>query len=116
MKTWTLRLGLSLTVVVAFWAKPSAAQEVLVVPTVPYEPAHQGLMPPAFAQRVPPPPPARFHARLFNSHGMGCQVNPYYPLCGNLGYELNFAFSSCRWFFDEACPPNAPCANRPWLR
>ena len=40
MKTWTLRLGLSLMVVVGFWTNPLPAQ-VIVVPTVPYEPDHR---------------------------------------------------------------------------
>lgn len=117
MNTWTTRLCMSLTVVIAFWAKPVGAQDVLVVPTVPYEPAHHPAGPMPFAPRPNPALSNRYLQSCFNSHGVGCQVDPYYPLCGNLNYELNFAFGSCRWFWNEPCHPNAPCYQRkPWIR
>ena len=56
MKTGTLRLGLSLMVVIGCWANRLPAQEILVVPTVEYEPEHhlpQGF---PFAPRPQPAP------------------------------------------------------------
>ena len=46
-------LGLSLMVVISFWSGPLAAQDVLVAPTVPYEPAHHPPSPAPFARRTP---------------------------------------------------------------
>ena len=108
MTTWTLRLGMSLMVVVAFWADRLPAQEpVLIVPVVPYEPAHHPTVPPAFY--VPPPPTPAPHAvgRMLNNHGINCAVNPFFPACANWHYEVRFAFGSCRSFFGENCPANS---------
>jgi hypothetical protein len=105
MTTWTVRLGLSLIVVVGFWANRLPAQEVLVVPLVPYEPALQP--PPSFPfspRPRPAPAPSAVH-RCMNKHGVGCAADPYYPTCGSCHYEWNFAFGSCRWFFDQPCIP-----------
>jgi hypothetical protein len=114
--TTSVRLGLSLMIVVCFWASPLHAQQVFVVPTVPYEPAHHAYEP--LPLSFPQPPAASPYAvqRCFNSHGMGCQVDPFYPLCSNLQYELRFAFGSCRSFFGESCPPSAPCGSKHWGR
>src|SRR6185369_13232099 len=96
MKTWTARLGLSLIVVVGFWTNRLPAQEVLLVPAIPYEPA---LQPPGdfpFSPRPrPAPSPSAVH-RCMNGHGVGCQADPYYPVCGSCRYEFLFAFGSCR--------------------
>jgi hypothetical protein len=112
MRTWMLRLGLSLMVVVGFWTNPLPAQEILVVPTIPYEPAYQPPMPFPFPPG-PRPGPADHHLRrVLNSHGMGCKDDPFYTTCGSLHYELRFIFGSCRSFFSQGCDPNQPCADK----
>ena len=63
MKTWMLRLGMSLIVVVGFWTNRLPAQEVLLVPEVPYVPAYH---PPAnfpFTPRPRPPEIGRASCR-----------------------------------------------------
>lgn len=132
MRQWTLRLGLSLMVVVGFWTSQSPAQEpipqpkkapvqvlpppalqplpvygphVFVVPVTPYEPAHHPELPPAFAPRLPAPLANGHITRTLNNCGIGCGMDPFYSACSNLHYELYFAFGSCRWFFNESCPP-----------
>jgi hypothetical protein len=113
MRTLTVRLGLSLMVAVAFWVNPLRAQQILVVPEVPYQPAYHPYIPPPFEQQKQQPAPANHHTKRFlNNHGMSCQTNAFYPTCGNLGYEFRAAFSSCRVFFGESCPPNQPCARK----
>ena len=108
MKTWTLRLGMSLMVVVAFGANGLLAQEaVLIVPVVPYEPAHHPYVPAALSAPSRPAPASHGVQRALNSHGVGCGIVPFYPACGNLHYETRFIFGSCRSFFGESCPPNA---------
>ncbi|MBI2807473.1 MAG: hypothetical protein HYX68_21020 [Planctomycetes bacterium] len=107
MRATTLRLGLSLTVVLCFWANPASAQQVYVVPTVPYEPAYVPYSPPVFGYRPPPPlSSSRVHG-ILNQHGVACQVDPYYANCANWHYEMNFIFGSCRSFFREDCHSNA---------
>lgn len=105
MKTWTVRLGLSLMVVVSFWADRLPAQEVLLVPAIPYEPAHHGSPTYPLTPR-PLPAPADHHLRrMLNSHGMGCQDDLYSPACNSWHYHMRFAFGSCRSFFDIPCEP-----------
>src|ERR1051325_6622866 len=105
MRGWKLRLGLSLMVLVGFWTNRLPAQQVFVVPTTPYAPAYHPYAPPAFAQPMPPPPADHPVMRILNQHGMGCGVDPFYANCGNLRYEMNFMFGSCRSWMGEACPP-----------
>ena len=109
MKMWTVRLGLSLMIIVGFWTNPLPAQEILVVPAIPYEPAYQPPGNNPFAPRPPAPKATHLPVRLLNSHGVACQNDPYYPTCGNVFYELRFAFGSCRSFFDQACVPGQLC-------
>jgi hypothetical protein len=118
MQRWTVRLGLSLMVLVGFWTNRLPAQvlvvphahyepahHVFVVPPAAYEPAHHFYGTPAFAPRLPAPPAKHGIARMFNQCGVCCGMDPFYSACGNLHYELDFWFGSCRWFFQEACPP-----------
>ena len=116
MRTWTVRLGLSLMVVVGFWMSRLPAQEILLVPVVPYEPAHQPPTGFPFALRPQPTPADYLARRLLNSHGMGCANDPYYPTCGNLHYEFRFIFGSCRSFFDQPCVPGQGCGDKRALR
>ena len=125
MRQWTIRIGLSLLVVLGFWANDLPAQQqiylpaqpqIFVIPTVPYEPAHQPYGPtPLAARPVPPPSQYPLH-RSANNHGLGCGMDPWYSQCGNLHYEARFVFSSCRWFFNETCPPGGFCGSKNWLR
>src|SRR5262245_3598590 len=107
MKTWTVRLGLSLMVMIGFWTSRAPAQtvavrpsgeQVLVVPTTPYEPAHH--YPRLFNAAPPVPPgPASHHLQyLANRHGMGCQSNWNWNCCGNAAFDFHFVFGSCRSF------------------
>jgi hypothetical protein len=113
MQIWTVRLGMSLMVMGAFWLNPALAQEqILVVPEIPYEPERHPYTPAAFGQREQPAQSPYLVHRALNKHGMGCQTDPYYPLCAGWRYEANFIFGSCRSFFGESCPPNQPCAHR----
>src|SRR5688572_600023 len=77
---------------------------VLVVPYVPYEPAHHPYSDAALVPPLQPPPGKHCLQRMFNSHGMGCQANP--DGTGNLHSEFRFVFGSSRWFFGESCWPN----------
>lgn len=108
MKTWTLRLGLSLMVVVSFWTNrlpAQPAQEILVVPEIRYEPDHHV---PAYLPIAPRPRPLPadhpWHHSL-NKCGVGCKDDPFYPTCGSLHYELRFMLGSCRTFFEQPCEP-----------
>lgn len=115
MKTWTVRLGLSLMVALCLTASRLPAQtlvtaqptvQVMVVPIVPYEPAHHAPLPAPF---IPPPAPDSAHHRiqhLLNQHGLACQSNARWGACGNLHYDCQFIFGSCRTFFNERCYPN----------
>ena len=124
MPTWTLRLGMSLMVVLCFWADRLHAQvtiappgeQVFVVPTVPYEPAR--LYPGGSVYLPPPPmPPANHRVQhLFNQHGMGCQSNAPWGACGNYHYDFFFIFGSCRSFFGEGCAPNPPLTHKYFAR
>ena len=115
MKTMTLRVGLSLMVALGFWASRLPAQtvvtmtngeQVLVVPTVPYEPALVYPNPSPIGPRMPPGTGPGLH-RLLNQHGMACQSNWPWGSCGSFHYDFNFIFGSCRWFNNENCYPNA---------
>lgn len=116
MRKWTLRLGLSLLVVLAFWANHLPAQEVFVVPAIPYEPARQPYAPSPLDARPAPAPSSSPFQRAINKHGLGCGVDPYYSQCGNFRSEFLYVFGSCRYFFRESCPPNQPCADKRYQR
>lgn len=113
MRTWTMKLGLSLMVVLSFRAERLPAQEItigpfehiLVVPAAPYEPARVMPMPYVAAPRTPPPPARHAVNYLFNMHGMGCQSNAPWGACGSYHYDMRFIFGSCRDFFGEPCYP-----------
>src|SRR5687767_7081211 len=116
MQQWTYRLGLSLMVLVGMWTNRLPAQEIFVVPTTPYAPAHHPYSPPAYAQPIAPPPAKNLITRTLNQHGIGCGVDPFYPNCGNLRYEAYFVFGSCRWFMAESCPPGGWCGQKVGIR
>jgi hypothetical protein len=114
MRQGSIRLGLSLLVVLGFWANDLPAQGVLIVPATPYEPAHQPYAPtPLLSRPRPAPSPYPLH-RALNNHGLGCGIDPYYVPCGNLHYELNFIFGSCRSFFSEPCPTGSCASKHLW--
>lgn len=111
MKTSTLRLGLSLMVVVGFWTNPLPAQ-VLVVPTVPYEPAPRPYYDmPLVPRQLPATPNDLVHRSMYN-HGVGCGPDGYYNTCPGWRYEAHFIFGSCSWFFGQPCTPGQPCFDR----
>jgi hypothetical protein len=115
MKKTTLRLGLSLMIALCLWANRLPAQvivpaqpdaHIFVVPVVPYEPSYHAPLPAPFA---PPPAPGQGPHRishLLNQHGLACQSNARWGSCGNLHYDCDFIFGSCRTFFGERCYPN----------
>ena len=115
MKTWSLRLGLSLMVAMGFWAYRLPAQtvmiapggeQILVVPTVPYEPARLYPGPSPFGYPPPPGPAQHRLQHVMNQHGMGCQSNYPWGACGSFHQDFRFIFGSCRTFFGERCEPN----------
>ncbi len=106
--TW---LGLSLMVLVSFSTSRLPAQEVFVVPSVPYEPTRHPYAPPVFAVKKTAPA-ENFFQRCLNKHGMNCGVDSFYPICGNWRYETQFIFGSCRSFFNESCPPGQRCGDK----
>jgi hypothetical protein len=112
MKTWTVRLGLSLMVVIGCWANRLPAQEILVVPTVEYEPAHHEPFTFPFAPRPQPAPANHVVCRALNSHGMGCQEDPYTIAASSWRYEMRFIFGSSRWFLAQPCVPGQCCGNK----
>jgi hypothetical protein len=126
MRTWTVRLGLSLMVVVGLWTSRAPAQEnlmppaqecvrpplyVTVAPTLAFIPDHH----PYYVPLSPPPPPCQAkHAvvRVLNHFGMGCQADSFSAV-GSFASEFRWAFGSSRSFFEErCCPPGQPCADR----
>jgi hypothetical protein len=113
MQTWTLRLGLSLIVVVGYWTHRLPAQEILIVPEIRYEPAHHAPAPFPFAPRPVSAPADHFGQRCLNKHGVGCKDDPYAPACSSLHYELRFMFGSCRSFFEQPCAPARPFKHTP---
>lgn len=116
MKTSTVRLGLSLMIVLGFWSNGALAQEVFVVPSIPYEPARHGPPTYPFAQRAHPAPADHWLLRAANNHGVGCKTDPYIPACTDFHHTMRFAFSSCRYFFDQKCEPNQFCGDKHRLR
>jgi hypothetical protein len=111
MNAKALRLGLSLMVVISFWSARLAAQEVFVVPTVPYDPDHHPVSPPPFSPRPTPPPAKHLYKRVLNHYGMGCQADPWGSV-QNFHWEANWMFGSSRSWFFEQCVPTLPCAER----
>ena len=112
MKTEALRLGLSLMVVIGCWANRLPAQEILVVPTVEYEPEHhlpQGF---PFAPRPQPAPANHVVCRALNSHGMACLADPYTIAASSWHYEMRFVFGSSRWFLALPCVPGECCGQQ----
>jgi hypothetical protein len=109
MKTWMLRFGLSLMIVVGFWANRLPAQEILLVPEVHYEPASHPQEAFPFTRRPQAPPADHLARRLLNSHGMGCQADLYAVAPSSWRYEYAFAFSSSRNFFGYPCVPGHLC-------
>jgi hypothetical protein len=105
MQRSTIRLGLSLMVVVGFWTNRLPAQDIFVVPVTPYAPAYHPYSPPAFFSPPPPPPANHGLKQCLNKYGMHCTVDPFYPVCGNWRYEANFIFGSCRYWMGEGCAP-----------
>jgi hypothetical protein len=80
-------------------------EQILVVPTIPYEPALVDPMPWPFAPPRRPTPAYHHLMQLANKHGVGCESNSPWGSCSNFHYEMNFIFGSCRWFFYEQCWP-----------
>lgn len=131
MRTWTVRLGLSLMVVVGLWTNRVPAQEsvappqfygvppqpcvmpppyLVVVPTVPFVPDYHPAYPPL---HVPPsPPPSKCAVvRTLNHFGMACHADPW-GTTGNFASEFHWAFSSSRQWFGDPC---VPCTQpNPW--
>ncbi len=124
MRMWSVRLGLSLTVMVSVWTHGLPAQErigmptpdligvppanwgyqLFVVPTVPYEPDHYDPLPPPF-EELPRPGTARHRLmQLMNQHGYGCDGAGGWG-CGSFTYDMHFFFGSCRDFFNQRCEP-----------
>ena len=112
MRTWTLRLGLSLMVVVGFWTSRLPAQEILVVPMVPYEPELHEPSPFPFAPRPRPEPAKHLPRRVLNHFDMCCQNDPYVIASSSWHYEALFVFGSSRWFFQQPCVPGQLCAGK----
>ena len=114
MKEWTLRLGLSLMVVVVFWAERAPAQEppLFIVPTVPYDPDHHPRTPAAFYVRPQPEPGSH---TILNHFGLGCQGDPWGTVM-SFHQEMRWMFGSSRSFFGERCDPNQPCGDRRYQR
>lgn len=127
MRTNTVRIGLSLMVVLSFNVDRLPAQvvtmapggeQILVVPTVPYEPAYIPTAGSPFAFPPPPPPGKHRLQTAFNQHGMCCESNTPWGACGNFWYDYYFIFGSCRSFFGEPCYPHkhGNHANPYWPR
>lgn len=108
-KVGMLRLGLSLIVTIGISVGGVSAQ-VLLVPEAPYEPAYPAPRQAPYAPPIQyPQSPYGFH-RMLNSHGMGCQTDPW-GSCANFHTDFRFIFGSCRDFFGEGCMPNHPYAS-----
>ena len=98
-------------VVVGIWASRLPAQEVFVVPAVPYEPALHPPYPAPFIGKLPPQPAKHLYKRALNHFDLGCQPNDWGGT-GNFHSEMRWIFGSSRSFFGEPCVPNQPCADR----
>jgi hypothetical protein len=118
MRTWTVRLGLSLMVVVGLWTNRVPAQElyvapptqIFVVPTIPFVPDYHPSYPPPL---YPPPRPApSSHAvvRTLNHFGLACQYDNFSSV-GTFHSEARWLFGSSRSFFGDPC---IPCTQRSW--
>lgn len=111
MKTWTVRLGLSLMVVVGLWTNRMPAQEcvmpppyVVVVPTVPFVPEYHPNYPPPLYPPLHPAPSTCAVVRTLNHFGLACQTDSFSAV-GNFASEFRWAFGSSRNFFGEPCIP-----------
>lgn len=111
MQRWTLRLGLSLMVVVSCWTNGLPAQEVFVVPTVPYEPAHHPDYPPPLYPRQQPDPAKHLPIRVLNHFDLACKYDSW-DATGTFHSEMRWLFGSSRSFFGDRCFPCQPCAER----
>ncbi len=122
MKTWTVRLGLSLMVVVGLWTNRLPAQEliappgqVFVVPTTPYEPDRLPYYPSPLTPAPLPAPARLFWTRCLNLVGLACQTD-YWGCSTNLPTEIRWVFGSSRNFFGEVCVPCQHGAERVYAR
>jgi hypothetical protein len=124
MKEWTLRLGMSLIVMIGVWPNPVPAQEylhfpkpsewpeVLVIPTLFWEPDLHPPYPLTLEAAPPPPPSQKLCRRLFNHFGMACGVNEDI-IGGNVFEHTHLVYGSSHDFFREPC---APCAAKQGAR
>ncbi len=120
MCIWTVRLGLSLMVVVGMWTNRTPAQqtnreaapEVLLMPAAKYEPGHQPNFGMPFVPKTHPQSANHAVRRTLNNHGLGCENDSFFAGCANWRYEARFIFGSCRSFFGESCPPGSLCGPR----
>jgi hypothetical protein len=113
MRTWTVRLGLSLMMVVGLWTNRAPAQEnvgpypstqVYVVPTVPVIPEYPPSYPPPLYPRPQSPPSKSPVVRTLNHFGLGCQADSFGSV-GSFWSEFRWAYGSSRSFFEERCIP-----------
>jgi hypothetical protein len=120
MRTWTVRLGLSLMVVVGFWTNRLPAQvqfvvapgqQVLVFPTVPYEPDSHPPSDYPFYVRPKREKAKHLYKRVLNCVGMGCQDSAD-GWCGNFWSEYRYIYGSCRDWYSDKCSPNQPCYDK----
>ena len=119
MKTWTVRLGLSLMVVVGLWTSRAPAQEyvgppgeVYVVPTVPFVPNYHVADTAPLPFPPGPPPSTSPLVRTLNFFGMACESDSF-GTTGSFQSEFRWMFGSSRnWFGDRCCPCGQPCADR----
>jgi hypothetical protein len=119
MNKWTVRLGLSLMVVVGLWTSRAPAQQyipppdgpVFIVPVTPYEPEHRPYGPTELSPRPAPAPAKHAVTRVLNHYGLGCQADSF-ACCGSAHSEFHWVFGSCRTFFGETCYPNQGCTNK----
>lgn len=112
MSNCTVRLGLSLMIVIGFWPDQLPAQEILVVPEIPYEPAYHPESNAAFWRRPTPTPADHRLRRALNHFDLGCQADPYTPAASSFRYEMLFVFGSSRWFLSQPCVPGQFCGDR----
>ncbi|MBI1830070.1 MAG: hypothetical protein HYR84_01305 [Planctomycetes bacterium] len=112
MTTWTVRLGLSLMIVVGFWSNGALAQEIMLVPSIQYEPARHGPATYPLSPRSEPAPADHALRRMLNNHGVGCKTDLFSPVCTDFRHEWRFAFGSCRYFFDQQCEAGRFCGDK----
>ena len=109
MRTWTVRLGLSLMVGIGWWTTKLPAQE----PTAPAPAAPPAVLPVTHAVPLEAEPGHGHHRdgllhRAARAHGYGCYATHNTVGCSSLRAELTFMFGSCRAFFGEPCVPPPP--------